>query len=1588
MLKRFAIVLAAGIGAVVSMTAGAAVTSGSCEDTAVLLSPAAAEQTCAVTLVNAYNEDTGTYDQTNFVFYYKATLYRGKAYSFWLTGPDGRQADPWLIDFYSIDPREADPDKEEFEPGAMFQEFTGKWSPGCMQVMTEDEWYIDEDDPEMSDPASWVYYFQIAGTNAAHATLHYRQANALPLGIEDNPEIIVPTLTEKRTSSVKFVEGEFTYVFSVDPFLSGRRYLFATEGGTEANPYSLDFGAVGKTTPYTPWSTVNNAAFSFDPDSDGAGNIIATEGATNASAQVKLRYRMLPTRLLEEHNPEVLPLGEEGVRFTPGRINATDNQYYDTIIDQKLFKTVSLQKGTKYVIETNGSKTNLLMRVYANTFHPEYSSLTESQQQSRTGSPKYESTKKGDGSFDVRCGFTADYTGVYYIGVCQDLDDDDLDEPLADNEIQLTIEEIVAETGVPDVWDEADDTYAGATALTPVRGNKWAQPNMVDETGTAGWHQLGKTDWYDYFMIVGRVGLGYGIQASFDPESVTETSLTAEIYYLNGKSLTKVSKANGDINPTSDSGLFFAPDKNGVYYIRLRTSGSYGLDSPRYKMHAITYRDDELNSDHVGLLTVDQKGCDEAVWKLGSEATTYPYGITIALPIDTNKTSQAYTVKPVAVKNFNVTPTSETVTIVADDEPQSVFAVYSDKYDPKDDAESGAMAWTLASAAKTESRTLWTDDPVDNFALTGKDGYYFDFVLKQSDGGDASFSIVHDGETLVSGVSEVHQLALPTSKTKYYLKVAHKNADDPKDTSYTMTGFSKNVGALKFAKAAYSVKEGSASVAITVNRTAKEGKLRARLRTVDGDYAKGIVRGEAGDENSKFYKQDVILEWSDGDNKAKTVTIDLIPDIRPLYHDVVRAFTVELTDAKNDDDDYYPVSFVGGGEKAETTVTLTETAKKAPGTVQVANDDDKNVKKPTFTVQAGTMLTLALDRVSGSYGDISIACDTSAIDGKKPNLSWTDGNTDQKTVSVQIPEATDKKASVKYTIKLKVNTGNGLEKATLAASSVTVTALNQQFSQTLSDYTKNTLPKTCGYTIKEGKSGTWFTDADGAFISFDGSSALMFTVTGPAVLQYRVDDGELQTFVSSVAGKTATLTIPAGTYKVSDVKYLFNNGDFENVYQAVQYGYAEPISEDTAAKLKVAVGKLPDGIKLEQDKTSKKWYVRGVPTKAGYFFAEIQDAQKNVIGTNAFEVIALNSAIGTFNGVAKAEVAGAAALAQVTLTTATSGKLSAKANVNGKSVTMTATGFVRAEKVEGELRLTAELVQIQKAVTNVLECTLTDFATTDVEGWKTLPECRLTLGGAEETVYDGYLCRDNSKVTEWVTEMSALAGYYTAALVPEGETGFGNGYLTLTLDAKGKIKITGSRADGVTFSASSVVGGLDFSGDEPTVFVPVFAFKSPAVIGGWLALRFPTSGEAVTELPADGFFRWDGSGVSCAITPVGGYYDTVINLQRAYLTDEFGIESVEVPVSVIGDTVSVDKSNAANVKLTFKRATGLVSGTSDYTYLGKSYKNLKHSGVLLLNRSAAHASVLDENVWTAGSLVIPNLTNIPFNILYQPIITE
>ena len=913
--------------------------------------------TDTVIVTNGTEVVTNTVAITNFVYYFKMTCKRGNDYTVWI---ENASSDAIRID--TVDPRELteseqDSDADIYEPGAFFDEISGNW--GCMWFLSKDDWSTDPDDP---DPASWDYIIRIEGEAGDRAVVHYVQANALPLGIEEHPKAIGPITNEGLaglwTDYYTFVTNEYSFWFSAD-LKGGRRYIFATdhpESDKSDNKYTLSFGD-GKVTVYEPWrSAAREDAQSYDPDEDETTGIQVVGSDTNSPcAQARLRYRLVPCRTMAEH--EKLPISVDGaaVSFKTGRINARGDAFYDRIIDDNLFEFTA-KKDVRYVAMVHDAVTNTLIRVY-----------------DKDGNILIESARSGDGTPNARAGFTVPSDGTYYAGVAQYLQDDDIDE-LLDQTVSFTVETVKPKAGDPDEWDDADDTYAGAPMLAPVpsKTEEGTYPDDVDPVGH-GWHKLGKNDWYDTFAICCRKGLVYALSTTLVSGVEPTTSLSASVFYMNGKNEVKV-RSLGSVSPGATEKFMFMAPKDGVFYVRVVVKEGYALDFPDYKVHAMAC---ELEKSAVGLelaaVKVVAKGNPSATWSLNSEKTPYPNGATLVVALNeyNEKTKSLkplpYTVKYSNLKGFNK-PADVKPSLKAWAAPTEIVGAYTDTFDPKDDQPSGkgtvggksvtyaATTWGVKAKESTNARTFWSDDPADNFAITGKDGTYFDFWLTQKgeaeDGTDpdAVFSIVNGNEVICENMTEVHKLHLPTSKAKYMLAVTHKAPSSPVDTSYSITGFSADVGAIKFAKNAVTVKENAAYVTLTVNRTAKAGRLKVDYATKDGTAV-------AGD---KYFAQAGTLVWENGDNKAKTITIKLIPDIVGYYHGADRSFSVVLSDAGDPGvEGEYPAKFPAGDT---ATVTLGESqTKKTSDTIASAYKpiSAKSVKTEDVPLRAGTFFGVA-----------------------------------------------------------------------------------------------------------------------------------------------------------------------------------------------------------------------------------------------------------------------------------------------------------------------------------------------------------------------------------------------------------------------------------------------------------------------------------------------------------------------------------------------------------------------------------------------------------------------------------------------------
>ena len=1027
-----ALMLAAAMLA--AMPASAA-TMGSCEaDADKLVVSTKDDKPRVFELTAEYDPDTGKYTSeqpvvvtngttvvtnmvtvTNFVYYFKMTCKRSQEYTVWLE--NASSSEMWID---SIEPEDPPEDSETYEPEALFDEVTGNW--GTMWFMDKDSWSTD--DPDDMDPASWDYIIRVEGQGGDSATIHYVQANALPEGIEENPAKIGAIVNETsaeifpKSGYKTFVTNEYSFWFSAE-MKGGRRYVFATEGVDAGNRYELSFGD-GKVTRYAPWATTGgNDSQSYDPEDDETSGIQVSGVSTNfPNGKVRLKYKLIPSRTIAQHNPKPIEVDGEAVSFKTGRINAMGTEIYDRIIDNNLF-SFEAKKDVRYVAETQGAVSNVLIRLY-----------------DKTGKIIGTSHSIGDGTENARLGFTVDADATYYIGVAQNLKDDDFDE-VEDQTVTFTVETVSPKSGDPDDWDDSDDDVAGAALLAPVPCQDWGirTPDDMDKAGH-GWHRLGKHDWYDTFAICTRAGITYTLTATLESASVKpETSLEASAFYIDNKTQ-RSARPTGTINPASVNPFRhpfqFTADHNGIYYVRIRVAQGPSLDYPAYKIH-IMASDQGFPYDGLGYslklaaMKVYVKGYPAATWTLNSEKVAYPNGATIVLPLESydDKTKKyqnlSYTVKFAKLKGFRK-PDDVKPALKAWADAANIVTAYTDTFDPKDDTASGATGWAMKAKESVNARTFWAEDPADNFAIPGKDGTYFDFSLVQQseadDGSepDAVFTISNGGTIFCENVTEVSKLHLPSAKAKYILAVKHRDAKHPVDTSYSISGFSADVGAIKFAKNAVSVKENTPSVTLTVNRTAKGGRLVVNYTTKDGT-------AKAGD---KYYAQSGTLVWEDGDNKAKTIVVKLIPDIVGYYHAGDRSFSVVLSDAGDSGKDgEYPAKFPAGDT---ATVTLVNSQTKAANNT-IASAYKPIAAKSISTEQAdlrvGTFFGVAQATVEGAApaGLSRLAAVTLTVASK--------GGADSITAKVQVggkaqSYKSDAKTPVEWT-----DLGDGRVKTTL-----------------------------------------------------------------------------------------------------------------------------------------------------------------------------------------------------------------------------------------------------------------------------------------------------------------------------------------------------------------------------------------------------------------------------------------------------------------------------------------------------------------------------------------------------------------------------
>ena len=880
-MKKILMTVAVALGAL--GTAFAAASSGNCESKAVTL-----KSSQSFALVDEWDPDEKEHTGLG-VYYFKVSLKNGSACSIWI---EGESAGDMLLDVYT------DSDSDYW---TSFE--SGQTSDGSIQFarLASGDW--DEE-----DPGTVPFYVLVTGDVGAQATIHmegsYREFE--PLGSEANKQEITFAEAKPTTTTADFLGGEYWMSAKLD---AGRLYRIRTAGGTDDCPFGLDVDtdmddATFEVLDDVQYATdTNNTACVIFPKTKGTYFIKVTAYGSNQTFSVI--HELLKARTPAAHNPASLESLGYTAMFVPGR-KIVSWDYADDVIDENLY-SISLNKGDKYVFETTGATSPTLIQVY----DAKGTVLAQNE------------TKDGVGD-DVRTVIEAPSAGMYYVGVCNTTLAPY--EEVTGSEVTLTAVPIAAIDGDPDEWDAADDVAAGASSLEVVPGTYSSTPQK--DGSTHGPHRLSVTDWTDTFVIAARKDITYRVGVTFDDaQDTSPLSLAGEVFTLSGTTERLVAK--GDLHPAGVAYFEFKATANAAYYIRFSVAEGKGLDYPPYNVKSMAYT---LSGANLGILTVNTWGAPAATWSIGSESAKYPGGSSVLV-------SGNVTVKLSSVKGYKASAATTNVTVEAGTKPTVVDVYYSDTFDPKDDTAAGATSLTLKNVDTVyATRTLWGDDPADNFSIAGTDGYYYDLALRNVDGDKVVFSITNpDVGVLAENVTSVRQLVMPKTKSKYILTVA--NGDGATAFGgYTLAGKFANVGAIKFDKTAISFKEDAASAAIKVKRTAKDGFVRVKYGTVAGTAKPGV----------DYVAQNGVLEWANGDNKDKTITIKLLPDLVPEYEGN-KTFAVQLKAFEEDERtaSEYPASILGGDT---CTVTLTETskagttaadayAKKAPKLATVKTED-------------------------------------------------------------------------------------------------------------------------------------------------------------------------------------------------------------------------------------------------------------------------------------------------------------------------------------------------------------------------------------------------------------------------------------------------------------------------------------------------------------------------------------------------------------------------------------------------------------------------------------------------------------------------
>ena len=1553
-------------------------------------------------LVDEYDEDWGE-NTENPVYYFVATLEKNTSYTIWTEGGSSEMS----IGLSA----ESDPTKDVwagFDVGTANDQYNG------YGVLAADEW--DED-----DPSSVKFYFCVSGDEIGQFfTFYYQQGKIADdsgvLGSDVKPQSISVGENEVKVNGRGLSDFFDEYYYQTGSLNAGEKYYFAIKGVTTNDVADLSFSTPESSEAVydeTPVETADPDEVCYEVVMEESGSIFVI---ANCDGNYTLRYwkrgaakpaaHTLTKDLVQKaNNREVALSGEVVVEdCQPLYRNNTDVTHkFDAVIDQALYR-VKLSRNIQYRFRVEGddlAQTNVTMEVYdANGKVVATATSAESED--------------AEGSFEKRLTlyYTAAADAYYWVGICQT----HLDDATGANDKEILPADITCTFSAMPVSDSADpkdDVATGATALTF---------KSTEQTLTG--RMLCGTDVVDWYKFTAKAGTYYSI--GFSTNYVAKEGVKLALYKGNARGVLDVDEDNWPTNQAvavAADKIVFAAETATYYVCAMRETE----DEESETAYDLTYR--STNVGQVQLNGSAVRGTDYTAVTVRSNAGSTTIRVRRTAKEGRVRVRYSTHEDTAIAGEYYVAQSGELEWADGDNKDKMVeipiipelnnlyrgntqfsFEITAIPTEELEDDE-----WPVLLG--TPSRAVITIQDA-NKATPGKvgfvaaDGYAFatptrptatvaagkplELTLERTDGAIGAIGVQVTATAGTAKIGTDFEQIAPESQKIYWEdgEAGEKTVTIntlPKDAYAADKAFTVKITALSASKTETNVTQratlGASSVAVTLRD--------ANVKQSSAEYVKAlgtkpVVKVTPGTATAWYESNDGELTTAEiAPNKkgdlSLTVTGPGKLEFSPVLDgDATLKVTVGRTVYTSLDELVKSLPLYLG--KGSQTIRFEATATKAgDGATLSFQNLDESDEDPVYF--AWTPLTLATCAYPVNNAGVV------SLDGGTATLAWDGDN-----------EGTDGLPTFGYNVYFGDSQKNLELMKSTEDDSIEIDTTDLEANKTYYWRVDS------AFDDKLANTNTVWSFKTVAVVP-------MITISGALIAN------ETSAYSAAEQGEVEPITLYQGVAASFDLDLVDTNG-----FATVTYALAN--------------GTLPTGLKID----AKNAKITGTPTKVGSYTATLQAKSGRLTGatlTLAFEVKDAGLAVGTFTGLAELVDGGddtkpQEGIASVTVTTTATGALTAKAIVAGTTYSFRATGFSDidddAAYVEANFEATAKFGK--ETVTNELSVTL-PYGSIDSETWADyngfapLAEFEMTIHAANAdrttcttNLYDGTLLRDSMKLPAVAAEAANWTGYYTVSLPSDADDGQpqGAGYVTVTIDARGSARVAGQLADGTAISGSAVIGfatnDIDDEDDDiedvddeewkPSVLIPVFYARNKTAFGGWLHLVRGENGTVYADgdytlvwYEGDATKTYDGlEGYSLDLTPVGGWFDKLMQLYTYYLDKKVTV-NVElddgnlmkeaypagystfawwpalsenpVTVSFAGNKMSVPRrtlvkqegsrtlndyeasTNVCNVTLAFTRATGIFSGSLGLWFEGEDAKGnttqreltgLRYQGVL------------------------------------------